>query len=96
MKLVATKKAEQNRAAVDPWTVVHFAAGLAAGLVDVPLRIALPLSVLYELLEYRAESEEVGQELFETSGPEVIPNAVVDVVVFAAGHELGRRWNATG
>lgn len=95
MKVIARRKADQNRAILDPWSIVHFAAGLASGLVDVPLRLALPVAVLYELGEYHLESYEVGQDLFETSGPEAIPNAVVDVAVFAVGHELGRRWNRT-
>jgi len=95
MKLIATTKSDQNRAVLDPWTVVHFAAGLASGLADAPLRATLPLAVLYELLEQELESRELGQDLFETQGPESIPNAIVDVVVFAVGHELGRRWNGT-
>jgi hypothetical protein len=36
MRIVATEKAHQNRAVVDPWTVVHFASGLALGLVNAP------------------------------------------------------------
>lgn len=95
MKVLATRKAEQNKAVLDPWTVVHFAAGLASGLVDAPLRVTLPLAVLYEVVEHRLELTQFGKDLFETSGPEVIPNALVDVAVFAAGHELGRRWNGT-
>lgn len=95
MKLVATSKTEQNKAVLDPWTVVHFAAGLASGLVEAPLRVTLPLAVLYELVEHRLELSDFGKDLFETSGPEAIPNALVDVAVFAAGHELGRRWNRT-
>ena len=96
MKIFATEKAEQNRAAVDPWTIVHFALGLASGLVNAPLRVTLSLAVLYEVAEYALESREVGQELFDTSGPEAIQNAAVDVAVFTVGHELGRRWNRTG
>lgn len=96
MKIVATRKAEQNRAVLDPWTVVHFAAGLASGLVNAPLRVTLPLAVLYEVGEYVLESNDVGQEIFDTSGPEAVPNAVVDVAVFALGHELGSRWNRAG
>ena len=95
MKIVATEKAEQNLAAVDPWTVVHFASGLASGLVNAPLRLTLSLAVLYEVAEYVLESREVGQELFDTSGPEAIPNALVDVAVFTLGHELGQRWTRT-
>ena len=95
MKIVASRKAEQNRAVLDPWTVVHFAAGLASGLVNAPLRVTLPLAVLYEVGEYVLESNDVGQEIFDTSGPEAVPNAVIDVAVFALGHELGKRWNRT-
>lgn len=94
MKVLATEKSEQNRAAVDPWTAVHAASGLAMGLMDIPLRWALLAAVSYEVIEQGAERREWGQELFETSGPEVIPNAVTDVVVFALGHWLGTRWNA--
>ncbi|MDX1646679.1 MAG: hypothetical protein R3304_06010 [Longimicrobiales bacterium] len=96
MNILATKKAEQNRAVLDPWTIVHFASGLASGLVNAPLRATLPLAALYEVAEYVLESRELGQELFDTSGPETLPNAIVDVAVFAIGHELGRRWNDTG
>lgn len=32
MKLLATEKPEQNVAAIDPWTAVHVAMGLASGL----------------------------------------------------------------
>lgn len=95
MKILATRKDEQNRAVVDPWTVVHFATGLASGLVTAPLRVTLPLAVLYEVLEYGLESHDVGQDIFDTRGPEALPNAVMDVAVFALGHELGRRWNRT-
>ncbi|MDH3270112.1 MAG: hypothetical protein OEN56_02195 [Gemmatimonadota bacterium] len=95
MKVVARSKAEQNRAAVDPWTVVHFAAGLAAGLVEAPLRAALPLAVLYEVIEQELERRDVGKEFFETSRPESMVNAAVDVAIFAAGHWLGRMWNTT-
>lgn len=95
MKLVATEKAEQNRAVVDPWTVVHFASGLALGLVNAPLRWWLPVAVAYEVAEQLLERSAAGREFFDTSGPEAIPNALLDLAAFAAGHELGRRWNRT-
>ncbi|HET9947866.1 MAG TPA: hypothetical protein VFQ22_02955 [Longimicrobiales bacterium] len=93
MKIFATRKADQNRSVIDPWTIVHFATGLAFGLVNAPLRWTLPLATAYEVLEQYLERSDAGKEFFETSGPEVLPNAMVDVVVFAAGHELGRWWN---
>ena len=95
MKLLARRKAEQNRAAVDPWTAVHLSAGLALGLMAVPLRWALAASVAYEVAEQAFERSPAGQDFFETSGPEHLSNALVDTAVFAVGHWLGRRWNAT-
>jgi hypothetical protein len=96
MKIVATEKKEQNRAVTDPWTVVHFASGLALGLIDAPLRWWLPLAAAYEVAEHYLEKSKTGRELFETAGPESVPNAVVDVVAFVAGHQLGKLWNRTG
>jgi hypothetical protein len=95
VKIVATKKAEQNRAVVDPWTVVHFASGLALGLVDAPLKLWLPLAASYEVAEHYLEKSDAGKEMFNTAGPEIVPNALLDLVVFAAGHQLGRLWNRT-
>jgi hypothetical protein len=96
MKLLATRKADQNKSVFDPWTVVHFGAGLAAGLVAIRLPTAVAAAVAYEVVEQFVERREVGKELFNTSGPEIIPNALVDVAVFALGLELGHRWNRTG
>lgn len=96
MRLFATRKDHQNRAAVDPWTIVHFGTGLAAGLMEIPAPIAAGAAVGYEIVEQLFERHDVGQALFETSGPESVANAIVDVVVFLAGYRLGRWWNATG
>ncbi|MBW3553187.1 MAG: hypothetical protein KY466_06745 [Gemmatimonadetes bacterium] len=96
MKIMAREKSEQNQAAIDPWTVVHLAAGLAAGLMNVPLAGAMAASVVYEVAEQFFERQRWGQELFATSGPESPPNAVVDTAVFLVGHVLGRLWNETG
>jgi hypothetical protein len=95
MRLVARRKEEQNHAVADPWTVVHFSAGLAVGLMAIPLRWTLPMAVAYEVIEQLLERKRFGQELFNTSGPEKVGNAILDVGVFAAGHHLGEVWNAT-
>jgi hypothetical protein len=95
MKLVATRKSEQNRAAVDPWTAVHLAMGLALGLTATPLCRALAAAVAYEVAEQVFERRAWGQAFFVTSGPEALANAMVDLAVFVAGHGLGRAWNAT-
>lgn len=96
MRLIATRKQHQNRAAIDPWTLVHFSTGLALGLMAVPRRGSIGAAIGYELVEQVFERHEVGQRFFATSGPEEVMNAVVDVAVFAAGHALGERWNRTG
>jgi hypothetical protein len=95
MKLVATAKRDQNRTVADPWTFVHFSAGLALGLVNAPLKWSLAAAVAYELVEQYIERSEEGKEFFDTAGPEVIPNAILDLAVFAAGHHLGQAWNRT-
>jgi hypothetical protein len=61
-----------------------------------PLKWWLPVAVAYEVAEQYVERSDVGQEIFDTKGPENIPNALLDVAVFAAGHQLGRLWNRTG
>lgn len=95
MRVIATEKEHQNASALDPWTVVHFAAGLALGLMDAPFTPSMAAAVAYEGAEQVFERKEWGQELFHTSGPEILMNAVVDVVVFALGHRMGTWWNAS-
>jgi hypothetical protein len=95
MRLIATSKADQNRAMLDPWSIVHFATGLAAGLSEIDRRVAIGAAIAYELVEQDLERREIGKELFETSGPEKAGNAIADVVLFAAGYALGRLWNRT-
>jgi hypothetical protein len=96
MKLLATRKPEQNQAAVDPWTAVHLATGLAAGLMAVPRNVSLPAAVLYEIAEQYIERTRWGKEFFETEGPESLPNVALDLVAFAVGQWAGERWNASG
>jgi hypothetical protein len=93
LQLIATRKSEQNEAVVDPWTAVHFAAGLALGLVRFPFVHAVIGAALYEGAEQVMERSKVGQEAFHTSGPEIPMNAVVDIAVLALGHWLGTVWN---
>jgi len=95
MKIIATRRKEQNRAALDPWTVVHFSAGLALGLTDVSRGSAFGAALGYELAEQVMERNKWGKDLFETRGPESVANALVDTVVFLAGHWLGAHWLRT-
>jgi hypothetical protein len=96
MKLVAMEKPEQNRAVFDPWTVVHFASGLAAGLVGMRRDWSISAAIAYEVAEQYAERQRWGQDFFETSRHESLSNAAADVAIFALGHWLGEAWNATG
>ena len=95
MKWLASSKDEQNRAVLDPWTIVHFGTGLAAGLTDAPPVPALTAAIAYEGAEQVMERKELWRELFKTSGPESRANAVMDILVFALGMWLGRLWNAS-
>ena len=95
MKLIATRKAHQNRRGVDPWTVVHFASGLALGLVGTPFRSAFAVGALYEIVKQAVERHEEGQRFFKTSGPEGALNVAIDMAALAAGHRLGVWWNET-
>ncbi len=93
MRILALRKSEQNRAMLDPWTVVHFATGLATGLMKLPFRTSIAAAAAYELVEQYVERQPWGRDLFETEHHESLPNALVDVVVFALGHGVGRAWN---
>ena len=93
MKLVALSKAEQNQSVLDPWTVVHFGFGLAAGLSGFNFAVSMLGAVAYEVFEQAFERSGRGQRFFKTSGPEITANAVVDVLIFGAGYYLGQKWN---
>lgn len=93
MRLVATEKSQQNDSAVDPWTIVHFGVGLAFGLWELPFGWSMTAAAAYEVFEQVLERSKTGQTIFTTSGPENAANVLVDLLVFAAGHQLGRAWN---
>jgi len=93
--LVAFGKPDQNLAPVDPWTVVHFSAGLASGLVDMPLWQLLAVSVGYEIAERSFQKEAPVRKFFRVSQPESAANAAVDVGVAVVGWYLGRRYNSS-
>lgn len=94
MKLIATTKAEQEHAAIDPWTVVHFGLGLAAGLMNMRFGTTLAANVGFELAESYFQRSEFGQRLFAVSSPENPVNTLADIAVVQLGWWLGRKWNA--
>lgn len=95
MRLVATRKSEQNDAVIDPWTMVHIGTGLAMGLMGFRAWPAFALAAGYEVLEQPFERSGFGQHTFKTSGPENVANSVMDVVVFMGAWYLGAAWNRT-
>lgn len=95
MTFLATRKSQQNSATADPWTLVHFSAGLAMGMMNAPFWPSMLAATAYEVVENRFEHSEFGKKLFNISGPEILSNAVLDVIVFGAGWYAGQRWNET-
>lgn len=96
MRIIATRKAQQNRAVIDPWTIVHFSTGLALGLMDVPFERSVGAALGYEIAEQFVERQGWGRDFFNTSGPESLPNALMDMAVLSLGHRVGALWNRTG
>lgn len=81
---------------IDPWTAVHFSTGLALGLMDVSHEKSLGAALGYEIMEQFVERQGWGRDFFNTSGPESLANAAMDLAVFTLGHLAGRLWNRTG
>jgi len=96
MKIIAFEKQDQNDAWIDPWSVVHFATGLAFGLVGVSFWKTFGAGIAWDIFEQYAERADWGQKLFQTSGPESFGNVAVDFGLFMGGWKLGQLYNATG
>jgi hypothetical protein len=96
MKLIAFEKRDQNEAWIDPWSVVHFATGLAFGLVGISFWKTFAAGIAWDIFEQFAERADFGQKIFQTSGPESAGNVVVDFGLFLGGWKLGQSYNATG
>ena len=82
MKVLALEHGDQNTAAIDPWTAVHLATGLASGLLGFSLLGSLAAAAAYEVAEQAAERTELGRSVFQTNGPESAANVAVDLLVF--------------
>lgn len=74
-----------DRSPLDLWTVVHFAGGVFAGYLKIPLYIAVLLAVLWEVIENRNYPERT----IPGFSPESPVNAFVDVVAFVLGYGVG-------
>ncbi len=91
MNLVAVTRSEQDTALLDPWTIVHFAIGLGAGLLDINGWIVGGIAAGHELLERRPQTMK-----FWKSKPETIGNVTIDMATVMLGWYLGKRYNRTG
>lgn len=89
--IVATKKSEQNKALVDPWTALHAVTGAAMGFAGASGWQMLGLAVAYEAAEQVVERKELGSKLFKTSGPESPGNVAVDLAVYSLGWLLASK-----
>jgi hypothetical protein len=93
MTIVAFRKSEQNEAALDPWSLVHLACGLAFGLMGYGFKPSMTAAVAFDVVEYGFESTELGRETFGTSGPESMANVAADLGLFGVGWYMGNHWN---
>lgn len=89
MKLFAGNRHQQGL--TDPWSAVHFSAGLTTGLADVPMMQAVVFAVLTDAAIGWVTQSRSG--LLKRLDDEPAANKVIDILLFAVGNQLGRRWN---
>ena len=90
MKLYAKSRSEQ--AVTDPYSVLHYSAGLATGLGGIgALEAVLGAVVLDIVWSALFKSQPTG--LLRKSENEPPINKVADIALFALGNYMGRRWN---
>lgn len=81
---------DQNRTLVDQWTIVHIATGVLFARLGIGLSPAIAYALIYEILEQFVERSGAGEQLFGSTGPEAIGNALVDLAAFLGGYGLGK------
>lgn len=79
-----------NRSVLDPWSLVHAGAGVAAATVNMNPWLFVALATGYEVLEYQLEYPR-GNKLFGTKRPEWDLNMTADLGV-AFGAFVLTRW----
>lgn len=90
MKLYA--RHPQDEALTDPYTVLHFSAGLATGLGRVGTLRAVIGAAVVDYLFSKLYDTPVG--IYRKTGHEPPENKVADIAIFALGNYLGRRWTS--
>lgn len=69
---------------IDPWTGVHFAAGMGFGLARIHPIIALPVFIIWEVVE-----KFVISKIIPPFGVETLANRAVDFLADLAGYLVG-------
>lgn len=80
---------EVNSDAVDPWSIVHFLTGVAAGQV-VSFPVYLGLATAYEVAEYAHEYPK-GSAIFGSKRPESMTNIVMDMILGTLGYMIAQK-----
>lgn len=89
MNLISRNRYESG--VVDPWTAVHFASGLATGLAEAPLGVAVVSAIAFDVAFGYLTQRKSG--LLRGIGEDPAINKVVDIACFALGNYWGRKWS---
>lgn len=89
MQLYAKHK--YDSALTDPYSLLHYSAGLATGLGGVaPFKAIVGAAVVDLAFSYLYQRP---TGLFRKTGHEPPLNKVADIALFALGNYMGRRWS---
>jgi hypothetical protein len=80
---------EANRSALDPWSLVHAGAGVAAAAVNMNPWLFIALATGYEVFEFQLEYPS-GSPIFGTKRPEWRLNMTADLAVAFSAYVLTR------
>lgn len=84
----------QESAMLDPYSLIHYSAGLATGLGKVkPGRALIGAAVVDFVFSYLFEAP---TGLYRKTGVEPPINKVADIGLFMLGNYMGRRWSERG
>ena len=76
---------DEYKPILNPWTLAHFSAGWLCGFLGMPAKMAIPLVILWEVVE-----QLVLVPLHICWPPELFLDSVVDVFVGLLGYFIGR------
>lgn len=85
-------KHPHDAALTDPYSLLHYSAGLATGLGKVPPLKAIIGAATVDLVFSYLYQRPTG--LYRKTGAEPPLNKVADIALFALGNYMGRRWQS--